>query len=109
MAAWTFLVADLRTNVILGEIPIAGVRMSKTLNGSGQMQGTFNLGDAKVQARNIYDMTRPARRAIYAIRDNEPWWGGIIWASSYDSETATVTINLTPRDGAAHTAGCRHS
>ena len=95
MARWTFLAADLRTNVILGEIPVSQVRMSKTLNGSGQMSCQFDLGDAKVQARNVYDMTRPARRAFYAIRDSRPWWGGIIWASSYDSAGASGEIRAT--------------
>jgi len=92
MARWTYLCADLRTNVVLGEIPVSGVRMSKTLNGSGQLQAQFDLGDPKVQAVNMFDMTRPARRVIYCVRDGRPWWGGIIWASAYDSETSQGTI-----------------
>lgn len=95
MARWTFMFADLRTNVVLGEVPVSQVRMSKTLNGSGQMQGAFDLGDENVQAVDIPGMVVPARRAIYALRDNRPWWGGIIWASSYDSDTANGQIRAT--------------
>lgn len=92
MAAWTYLVADLRTNVIIDELPLAGVRISKVLNGSGQLRGQLTLGDVKLAARNVYDLTRPARRVIYAVRDDRPWWGGIIWTSDYDSDTRVVDI-----------------
>ena len=92
MARWTFLAADLRTNIVLGEIPVSQIRLSKTLNGSGQMGAQFNLGDPNVQALDMFNMTRPARRVFYALRGGRPWWGGIIWASSYDSANATGTL-----------------
>jgi hypothetical protein len=93
MALWTFLAADLKTNIVLGEIPVSGVRMSKTLNGAGQAQAQFDLGDPRVQALDVFNMTRPARRVFYALRGGRPWWGGIIWGSAYDSETARGTIS----------------
>lgn len=93
-AQWTYLVADLRTNVIIGDLPLAaGAQISKVLNGSGTLSGTtLPLADPRMKALNVYDMTTPARRAIYAIRDNTPWWGGIIWTRSYDSTADTVSI-----------------
>lgn len=94
MPTWSYLVADLRTSTIIGDLPLTGVRMSKVLNGSGQMQATLNLGDPKVQVLSIYDLTAPVRRVIYAVRDNRPWWGGIIWARDYDSDTKQVTVGL---------------
>ncbi len=93
MAAWTYLIAALGSGVIIGELPLSGgVRMSKVLNGSGQLRAQTTLGDAKLAARNVYDMTRPARRVVYAVRDNRPWWGGIIWASDYDSDTRVLEL-----------------
>lgn len=92
MARWTYLAADLRRNVILGELPLTGVKMSKVLNGAGQLTGDFALGDPRLLISNMYDMTRPARRAVYAYRDDRPWWGGIIWASDYDSATSRGSI-----------------
>lgn len=76
MARWTYLIADLRTNIVAGELPLSGVRMSKVLNGAGQISGDLHLGDAKVQAQQVYAMTRPAIRAVYALRDSKPFWGG---------------------------------
>ena len=80
MAVWTYLSADLRTNKIVGDLPLSGVRMSKILNGAGQMQANVALRRTNTGAmvRGLLDMTRPAIRAIYALRDSTPWWGGII-------------------------------
>lgn len=95
MADWKYLFADLRTNQIIDEIPMSGVRISKVLNGAGAMQGTIQLGDGTLVGRAVKESTRPARRAVYAIRDNAPFWGGIIWASDYDSDTRQLTIGAT--------------
>jgi len=92
MARWTYLFASLRTNVIIDELPLTNVRMTKVLNGSGQLQAQVRLGDPVLSARNVYDLTRPVVRVVYALRDARPWWGGIIWASDYDSDTSTLDV-----------------
>lgn len=92
VAQWKFEVADLRTNVIVGELPVTNVRLSKVLNGSGQFEAELNLGDPRVQGLPLYAMTRPAVRAFYAIRDNTPLWGGIVWAADYDSERPSMRL-----------------
>lgn len=94
MSTWTYLVSDLRTKRIVGELPLTSVSLTKTLNGSGQMKGQLKLGSAQVQAIDAYDLTRPVRRCIYALRDGTPWWGGIIWASAYDSAEQRVEMGL---------------
>lgn len=92
MARWTYLIADLRTNVIAGELPLSNVRMSKVLNGSGQISAELRMGDPRVQAQSVYAMTRPAIRAIYGLRDSKPIWGGILWVSEYDSAPKKMTL-----------------
>lgn len=91
-AAWTYLIADLVSGIIIDELPLTGVKMSKILNGSGQLQANIQLGDAKISARDVKDLTTPVRRVVYAIRDARPWWGGIIWSRAYDEDTKQVTI-----------------
>lgn len=66
--------------------------MSKVLNGAGQISGDLHLGDAKVQAQQVYAMTRPAIRAVYALRDSKPFWGGILWVSEYDSDPQSMAL-----------------
>lgn len=92
MASWTYLIADLRTNVIAGELPLSNVRMSKVLNGSGQIRADLPMGDPRVAEQPVYAMTRPAIRAVYALRDNTPLWGGILWAADYDSAAQSMAL-----------------
>lgn len=90
---WTYLIADLATNVPIGELPMSTASIMKMLNGAGTLIGTsVPITDARVRSLNAYDMTTPARRVIYAIRDSEPFWGGIIWTRLYDSEAQTVQL-----------------
>lgn len=92
MARWTYLIADTRTNIIIDELPLTKVRFTKVLNGSGQLQASLALGDSRLSAHDVYELTRPVRRVVYAVRDRRPIWGGIIWAAGYDSATAEVQI-----------------
>lgn len=90
---WTYLVADLRTNLIIGDLPLTNPRITKTLNDAGTLTGdTPPASDPRMRKLNLYEMTMPARRAIYALRDSRPWWGGIIWTRKYDSSTGVVSL-----------------
>jgi hypothetical protein len=91
-AQWTYLVADLMTQKIVGELPLKGVALSKVLNGSGQIKASVKADRKLVAAVDLYDLTRPVRRCIYAVRDGTPWWGGIVWASVYDSDTQSIEL-----------------
>lgn len=88
---YTYVIADLRTNTILEEVPLIGVRFNKPLNASGKLNATWKLGE-KTAHLDPYDLTMPCRRAIYAFRDDRPMWGGIIWTRAYDSKSQTVAI-----------------
>lgn len=89
-AQWSYLLADLRTNAILDEIPLVGVKWTKTLNDSGTLTGTWPL--AVKEKRNARTLTTPCRTALYARRDGTPMWGGIIWTRTYDSANHSVQI-----------------
>ncbi len=84
MASWSYLLADLRTNAITAEIPLTGVRISTKLGASGTMQGTWNIAQ-NWKGSDPYGLTRPARTAIYALRDGRPVYGGIVWTSDCDN------------------------
>lgn len=86
---WTYLLADLRTNAILAEVELSEVRLGKRLNDAGDASGTLSVGGLGFDA---YQATRPARTALYALRDGVPWWGGIIWTARYSSSTGAVAL-----------------
>lgn len=89
-AKWTYLVGDLITQKIVGELPLKGVSVSKVLNGSGQIKATMPV--TRSMDIDVYDLTRPVRRVLYAVRDGTPYWGGIIWASAYESEGQKIEL-----------------
>ncbi len=84
MAQWSYLLADLRTNAITAEVPLTGVRISTKLGAAGTMSGTWEIAQ-NWTGSEPYGLTRPARTAIYALRDGRPVWGGIVWTSDCDN------------------------
>jgi hypothetical protein len=118
---YTYEVADLRTGVRFGDLPLTGVRYGKRLNDSGTLTGQFQIESRNAEKRQVedaYDWTTPAKRSLTVYRDERPVWGGIIWTSNYNSAQGTVTVGagdywsyfdhryvlpvlaLTPRPGA---------
>jgi hypothetical protein len=91
MAEWTCWLADLRTNAITAEIPLTGFAPSKKLNASGSVTGTWTLSSSW-RGGDPYGLTRPARTALYLLRDGRPWWGGILWTSEFDSSSNAIRL-----------------
>lgn len=89
-AEWTYLLADLRTGYITAEVPLSGARPSKRLGAAGTMQGTWSV--AQDWAGDPYALTRPARTAVYVLRDGNPLWGGILWTSSYAKRSGQISL-----------------
>ncbi|MFB6722917.1 hypothetical protein ACFCV3_22250 [Kribbella sp. NPDC056345] len=89
---YTYLISDLLTNRTLAEVPLTGVRYSKKLGDVGQLSANLHLGDPRVQNLEPYELTTPARRVIYVLRDSTPVWGGLIWTRRYESSSAQISL-----------------
>jgi hypothetical protein len=90
MATWTYLLADLRTNNILAQVPLVSVQPpTMRLNTTGSLSGSIPVRSVP---GDPYRYTTPARTVIYALRDGVPWWGGIIWTRKYSAATGLVEI-----------------
>lgn len=93
LPTYVYLVADLRTGRVLDELPLTSVRYNKPLNDTGKFSGTWELSrHPSSTRRDPYELTMPARRALYVVRDGRPMWGGLIWTRKYDSSTHRVEI-----------------
>lgn len=92
---YTYLVSDLVTNRTLAEAPLSGVRYSKKLGGTGQLSATLVLGDPRVQILDPSDLTTPACRVIYVLRDDIPVWGGLVWTRRYDATAQQITLGCS--------------
>ncbi|QFU94671.1 hypothetical protein YIM_47730 [Amycolatopsis sp. YIM 10] len=93
LPTYAYLVADLRSGRVLDELPLTGVKYNKPLNDSGKFSGTWDLTrHPSSTRRDPYELTMPARRALYVVRDDRPMWGGIIWTRKYDSSSHKVEV-----------------
>lgn len=93
MSSYRYLLADLRTNAILSELPFTDVRFTQILNNSGTFNGRLLISDLREINYDIQGVTIPARTAIYVERDGVLIWGGIIWLRTYDSTSQSISIS----------------
>ncbi|MFJ4649467.1 hypothetical protein ACIP6Q_39035 [Streptomyces bobili] len=75
---YTYLFCDLRTDVVLAELPLAGVQYSYVLNGVGTLRGTIPYS-AETLPLDPENASTPGRTALYVDRDGVIVWGGVVW------------------------------
>lgn len=92
-AQYTYLTADLRTNIILGELPVEGVSFDRILNGSGNLQASTHLSNRMLDDDLMIDFSIPAKTSLYVYRENTIVWGGIIWARWYQSQAKVLQFS----------------
>lgn len=86
------MLADLRTNAILAELPFTGVNFTQVLNSAGSFNGRLQISDLQEGNYDIKGVTIPARTSLYVDRDGVIVWGGIIWLRNYSSYNQTIEI-----------------
>lgn len=89
---YVYLVCDLLTDQLLANIPLTGVSFSRRVSRIGDFSGTWKIPDRNQAILADAISKGSGRYAIWVLRDNVVWWGGIIWncqgkigARSYDS------------------------
>ena len=75
---YTYLFCDLRTDVLLAELPLADVTYSFELNGIGSLRGTIPYNNETLPL-DPETASTPGRTAVYVDRDGVLVWGGIVW------------------------------
>jgi hypothetical protein len=80
MASWRWIAADLRTNTLLGEVPLTDVTFGEVLNGAGSFSATLPVaGASTVAARLIAASSEPGRTVIWFVRNEVVLGGAIVW------------------------------
>lgn len=92
-AEYNYLTADLRTNTILGTVPVEGVSFDCILNGTGNGMFSTHLDNDLLSDDLIIANTIPAKTAIYVYRDDVIVWGGIIWNRWYQAQAKSLQFN----------------
>lgn len=92
MAHFKFLAADLRTNEILAELPVAGATFGTKFKRSGALSGNVQLGDPKQDKLGLLGATQPDRTAIYIDVHGALVWGGVVWDRDYESNDNKLKV-----------------
>lgn len=79
---YRYLIADIRTNQIIAELPCNGCTYSFKLSEAGTFNGSLSM-NSEILAQNPQVATVPGRNAIYVLRDDTVMWGGILWGRRY--------------------------
>jgi hypothetical protein len=89
---YQFMVTDLVTNRVLGQLPIDGASYTKAIRGAGAFSGAIKDPNALAQS-DIYRNTMPGRTGLYILRDGECVWGGILWSRNYSANSKTLELS----------------
>lgn len=80
MTVWQYVACDVLTGAELADLPLSSVKLTRQLNGAGPATATLAIGgQSDVVRRVLLDAVDPGRRALYALADGIPVWGGMIW------------------------------
>ncbi len=99
---YTWLAADLRTNIILAELPIRGASVTNVLSDVGDFQGSVKVGDRRLEKVDLHAATLPGRTALYLDRNGVIVWGGIIWRRRYDATSSRLNLVGNTFESYAH-------
>lgn len=92
MTTLRYLFGNLNTREIIAELPCSGVSMDKKLNDWGTFRGTIYYDTSGIDNADIVAATAPGRCFIVCERDDVPIWDGIVWTSTYNSDSKVQNI-----------------
>lgn len=93
MPEYTYTFYEARTGVKLGSLPLYGVSASDVLAGgqttntiAGTFTGAIRMDSDFTTPQEILDITRPECTTVWMDRDGIPFWAGILWTRTYQSD-----------------------
>jgi hypothetical protein len=91
-SAWSYFAYDLYTGRLLAQLPLRSVSFSQQLNAAGQLSGTLDLQDPRVQATGALEATIPNRTFIVVDLEGVPVWGGIVMTRRWKAMSSTDRV-----------------
>lgn len=81
MPSYRYLLCDLLTDQLLGDLPLTGVSFDRRLCRTGSFTGSLTASNREqVQLAKMVH-AYAGRAALWAYRGSELWWGGVLWAA----------------------------
>lgn len=92
MTDWAYLVADLKTDETLEELPLDASPFTRQIKGWGTFNATLSLDIDDVRALNLRGLLQCGQRALYVERDGQLVWCGILWRARRAQSEHKVTL-----------------
>lgn len=83
---YVYRTVDLRSNTLLEDVELTGVKFTIVLNGQGELDANLYVPDS-IKGRLLDTATLAGRTGLYVFRNGIPVWGGIIWKRDWDEST----------------------
>ena len=97
-SVFRYLMCDLRSGAVKGELPISTCSFGRTLNAVGQFQGQIDLEDPMMQQVDPLDLTTPASTALFVDYQGALVWGGVILPRQRQMQSGNRTMTITASD-----------
>lgn len=81
MTSYRYLLCDLLTDQILAALPLQGVSFGKRISRVDSLTATMDASNRRNVELAKLMRAYAGRAALYAYRDNQLWWGGILWTT----------------------------
>jgi hypothetical protein len=91
-AQYNYLVTDLTTGIVLGELPVNNVALDCQLNSAGNMSAGLRLSDKRIDSDELIARTTPGKTAFWTYREDTIVWGGILLTREYQSSGKAVSL-----------------
>jgi len=96
MAAYRYLLCDLLTDTLVTTLPLTGVTFDRRISRTGSLQATLSATTPQLVAAARLVQRYTGRCALWVLRDNTIWWGGIIWtAPASQGQRGPVELAIT--------------
>jgi hypothetical protein len=87
---YEYFVADTLTGNLIAEIPLTGVTYSHGVSKAGELSGT--VATDQIEGLSLYQSTLPIKTSLFAMKNGQVMWGGIIWNRTYSPITRSVQL-----------------
>ena len=91
---YRYYTVNIVTNTVIGEISFEDVSFTRSIKTAGPFEGKITISE-QTNALDLYNSTMPGKTALYAVRDNEAVWGGIIWGRTYDLQGRSLAVSAS--------------
>lgn len=92
MAEYSYRTVDLKTNQVLEDVDLTNVKIQRKLSAVGSLTADLFIPDGQ-RGRLLELATTPGRTGIYALRNDVPLWGGVIWKRDWNERDFTYALN----------------